>query len=121
MGVELAPKQRGNAAGALRDALAALGFEPSFETLPRPASPVGLGNCPYRDSVRQNQAIVCGLHGGITEGMLAALDPKAKLTRFEAHDPDRAGCMVEVANRRLQRTSEPQNHPEVQALSRFRH
>jgi len=95
VGAELAPKQRGDAAAALRDAFAALGFEPSLE---RGGSGFScrLGNCPYRDSVRQNQAIVCGLHRGITEGMLAQLDPRAKLTRFEAHDPDRAGCLVEV-------------------------
>lgn len=95
VGVELAPKQRGDAAAALRDALAALGFEPSLERGEAGFS-CRLGNCPYRDSVRQNQAIVCGLHRGITEGMLAELDPRAKLTRFEAGDPDCAGCLVEV-------------------------
>jgi hypothetical protein len=40
--------------------------------------------------------VVCTLHRGITAGLLAALDPKAKLTRFEPHDPTRAGCLVEV-------------------------
>jgi predicted ArsR family transcriptional regulator len=91
-----APKQRGDGAGALRDALAALGFEPSLERDESGFS-CRLGNCPYRDSVRQNQAIVCGLHRGVTEGMLAELDSKARLTRFEPGDPDRAGCLVEVA------------------------
>lgn len=95
VGVELAPKQRGNAAAALRDALAALGFEPSLEPSGAGFS-CRLGNCPYRDSVHRNQAIVCGLHRGITEGMLAALDPRATLARFEPGDPDRAGCLVEV-------------------------
>jgi predicted ArsR family transcriptional regulator len=95
VGAELAPKQRGDAAAALRDAFAALGFEPSLERVESGFS-CRLGNCPYRDSVRQNQVIVCGLHRGITEGMLARLDPRAKLTRFEANDPDRAGCLIEV-------------------------
>ncbi len=95
VGVKLAPKQRGDTAGALRDALAALGFEPSLEPSETGFS-CRLGNCPYSDSVRQNQAIVCGLHRGVTEGMLATLDPRAKLTRFEPGDPDRAGCLVEV-------------------------
>lgn len=48
------------------------------------------------DQSIENQTIVCGLHRGITEGMLAELDPKAKLARFEPDDPDRAGCLVEV-------------------------
>ncbi|HKT83075.1 MAG TPA: helix-turn-helix domain-containing protein [Solirubrobacterales bacterium] len=95
VGADLAPKQGGDAAAALRDALAALGFEPSLERGEAGFSCL-LGNCPYRDSVRQNQAIVCGLHRGVTEGILAKLDPKAKLTRFEPGDPDCAGCLVEV-------------------------
>lgn len=95
IGAELAPKRSAEAGEALRDALAALGFEPTLER-----SEEGfccrLGNCPYRNSVRENQAVVCGLHRGITEGMLAQLDPQAKLTRFESRDPDEAGCLVEV-------------------------
>lgn len=96
VGAELAPRKRADAAAALRDALAALGFEPTLER-DEAGFRCRLGNCPYRDSVRQNQAIVCGLHRGITEGMLAELDPKATLTRFEPNDPDRADCLVEVA------------------------
>src|SRR5947199_318515 len=55
-----------------------------------------LGNCPYRDSVKENQAVVCGLHRGITAGILTELDPGAKLTGFEPRDPERAGCLIEV-------------------------
>jgi predicted ArsR family transcriptional regulator len=95
VGAKLAPKRRADAAAALRDALAALGFEPTLERGETGFS-CHLGNCPYRDSVRENQAIVCGLHRGITAGMLAKLDPKATLARFEPSDPDRAGCLVEV-------------------------
>src|SRR5215475_4579151 len=96
IGAELAPQRRADAGEALRDALAALGFEPILEST-EAGFCCHLGNCPYRDSVRENQAVVCGLHRGITEGMLAELDPRAKLTRFEPGDPDRADCMVEVA------------------------
>ena len=55
-----------------------------------------LGNCPYRDSVRENQPIVCGLHRGITTGLLAELDPDRSLAEFEPHDPDAAGCRIAV-------------------------
>lgn len=95
IGAELAPKQRSDTGGALRDALAALGFEPSLAREEGGFS-CRLGNCPYRDSVRQNQAVVCGLHRGITEGILAELDPGARLLGFEARDPDDAGCSVAV-------------------------
>lgn len=95
IGAELAPSPTGDPARDLTDALAALGFEP---TLSRGDGgfTCRLGNCPYRDSVRENQAVVCGLHRGITAGILAKLDPAAKLTEFEPRDPERAGCVIGV-------------------------
>jgi predicted ArsR family transcriptional regulator len=95
IGVELAPTSGGDAATGLRDALAALGFEPTLE---RHEGGFGcrLGNCPYADSVHQNQPVVCALHRGITKGILAGLDPQARLVGFEPVDPDRGGCLVEV-------------------------
>jgi hypothetical protein len=47
--------------------------------------------------VRENQAVVCALHKGITSGLLAQLLPKATLARFEPRDPDLAGCVVDVS------------------------
>jgi predicted ArsR family transcriptional regulator len=95
IGRELAPPAGGDTAEELRDALAALGFEP---TLGRGEEGFTccLGNCPYKDSVRENPAVVCTLHRGITAGLLAELDPKAKLTGFVPKDPESAGCLVEV-------------------------
>jgi hypothetical protein len=48
------------------------------------------------DSVRENPQMACGLHRSVTAGILAELDPKAKLTEFEPRDPESAGCVVEV-------------------------
>jgi predicted ArsR family transcriptional regulator len=95
IGRELAPAAGGDPAEDLRDAFAALGFEPSVVRTAAGFT-CTLGNCPYRDAVRENQEVVCGLHRGITAGILSELDPKAKLTAFEPHDPERAGCLVEV-------------------------
>jgi predicted ArsR family transcriptional regulator len=95
IGRELAPAPRSDAARDLTDALAALGFEPNL-TRGEESFTCHLGNCPYRDSVRENQPVVCGLHRGITAGILAKLDPVAKLTRFEPRDPESAGCVIEV-------------------------
>ncbi|HVY96343.1 MAG TPA: helix-turn-helix domain-containing protein [Solirubrobacterales bacterium] len=95
IGAELAPSPGTDAVAGFRDALAALGFEPTLERDEGGFS-CRLGNCPYSNAVAQNQEIVCGLHRGITAGILAALAPGAELTRFEPVDPERAGCTVEV-------------------------
>jgi predicted ArsR family transcriptional regulator len=95
IGRELAPAPTDDLAQDIGDALAALGFEPTLSRSEESFT-CCLGNCPYRDSVKENQAVVCGLHRGITAGMLAELDPKAKLTEFEPHDPESAGCVIVV-------------------------
>lgn len=97
IGRELAPKENGDPAEGLRQTLAALGFQPSMKVKADGGLTCRLDNCPYRDSVRENPDVVCTLHRGITAGVLEKLDPKAKLTGFEPHDPDRAGCLVEVS------------------------
>ncbi len=77
------------------DLLATLGFQPERE----PAADrltYRLRNCPYRTVARERQALVCGLHRGVTRGLLDAIDAKTKLTGFEPKDPDEAGCLVEL-------------------------
>jgi predicted ArsR family transcriptional regulator len=95
IGRELAPAAGGDPAEDLRDAFAALGFEPTLDR-GEEGFTCSLGNCPYKDSVRESPEVVCTLHRGITAGLLAELDPKAKLTGFVPKDPERAGCEVEV-------------------------
>ena len=97
IGRELAAgREQGGGAEVLVGLFAGLGFQPQVE--PREgAFACRLRNCPYRDSVRANQPVVCVLHRGITEGALEALVPGARLERFVAHDPVLAGCEIEVA------------------------
>ncbi|HET7177989.1 MAG TPA: helix-turn-helix domain-containing protein [Solirubrobacterales bacterium] len=104
IGRELAPAGAGDPVECFREAIAALGFQPMVEEGKRVEGEESgggfacrLDNCPYRDSVRENPDVVCTLHRGITEGLLAELDPGARLVRFEPRDPDRAGCLVGVA------------------------
>jgi predicted ArsR family transcriptional regulator len=97
IGRELVQKKSDDPAEGLRQSLAAFGFQPSMKVNANGSLTCRLGNCPYRDSVRQNSDVVCTLHRGITVGALEKLDPTAKLTGFEPHDPDRAGCLVEVS------------------------
>jgi predicted ArsR family transcriptional regulator len=77
--------------------LTALGFAPQREPRARDRTLFRLGNCPYREAVHENQPVVCTLHRGLTLGLLDALAPKARLVDFVPKDPDRAGCLVEVA------------------------
>lgn len=99
IGRELAPAAGGDPVAAFRNALSALGFQPALDAKADGGFTCTLGNCPYRDSVKENPDVVCVLHRGITVGILAKLDPDAKLVRFEPGEPETAGCLVEVAAR----------------------
>jgi predicted ArsR family transcriptional regulator len=76
--------------------MAALGFQPHTRREDGRLS-CTLRNCPYRSSVRENQPIVCGLHRGIVLGLLERVAPDASLERFRPHDPDTAGCEIEIS------------------------
>ena len=76
-------------------ALTALGFAPQRDRA-NGRVVFRLGNCPYREAVRENQPAVCALHRGLTRGLLDRLDPVARLASFVPQDPDRAGCLIEV-------------------------
>ena len=79
-----------------RSALVALGFQPHGELVSEERLTYHLGNCPYRDAVAERPQIVCGLHRGITRGLLDAIDPKTKLSGFVPHDPYAAGCLIHL-------------------------
>ncbi len=76
--------------------LTALGFAPQRERDDTGRVSFRLGNCPYREAVRENQPLICTLHRGLTRGLLDELQSSAKLTKFVPADPDRAGCLIEV-------------------------
>jgi predicted ArsR family transcriptional regulator len=97
------PEQR------LHGALAALGFQPVRSARDRDRLTYCLGNCPYRDAVRERQPLVCGLHRGLTRGMLDELDPKTKLIGFVPKDPDEAGCLIEVRGPMADEVSRPRS------------
>ena len=98
IGRELAPEERAeDPVEGFRQAIASLGFSPEVEARNSNGFVCKLENCPYRASVMENQEVVCALHKGITSGLLTELLPNTKLTRFEPHDPERAGCVVTVS------------------------
>jgi predicted ArsR family transcriptional regulator len=83
----------------MHEVLTALGFQPRREPVAGDRLTYRLRNCPYREAVRERQSMVCGLHRGITQGLLDALDPETELVGFEAKDPDAAGCLIELRGR----------------------
>lgn len=80
----------------LFDILAALGFAPEREPLGQDRLVYRLRNCPYREAVYERQPLVCGLHRGLTSGLLETLDPDTRLVGFEPQDPGSAGCLIRV-------------------------
>lgn len=81
---------------ALLNTMSALGFQPRREPAADGTVTYRMGNCPYREAVHENQQAICTLHRGLTRGLLDVLDPAAQLVGFEPHDPDTAGCLVEL-------------------------
>ena len=96
IGRELAPAPVASAAVALESTFTALGFQPAITQQEGGRLTFCLGNCPYRDAVRENQPVVCALHKGLTRGLLDVLSPDAKLSGFVPRDPDEAGCLIQL-------------------------
>lgn len=97
LGRELVDERRqSRSEDAMGRTLTALGFAPQRERRKRATVLFRLGNCPYREAVRENQRVVCELHRALTLGLLDQLDPGARLIDFVPKDPDRAGCVIAV-------------------------
>lgn len=73
-----------------------LGFEP--QDVERDSGNVHFcfGNCPFREAARDHQPLVCGLHRGITRGMLETVVPDGELVEFVPKNPETAGCEIEI-------------------------
>jgi predicted ArsR family transcriptional regulator len=80
----------------MHSALVSLGFQPRRDIEPTGELTYRLGNCPYRDAVRENQAVICTLHRGITRGLLDEIAPDTKLAAFVPRDPYTAGCLIQL-------------------------
>lgn len=106
IGRELAPAGSDDLADSFTRVFTALGFQPDVEIRGEGHLCCTLDNCPYRASVRENPDAICTLHRGMTRGLLDELDPGGRLARFEPHDPERAGCLVEVTGARSVRAAD---------------
>jgi predicted ArsR family transcriptional regulator len=99
IGRDLGPKttdEAGPTEARMHAELVALGFQPEREVDTAGTLTYRLCNCPYREAVHENQAVVCTLHRGITRGLLDAIAPETELVGFVPRDPDTAGCLIEL-------------------------
>ena len=96
IGRELAPSGAPSGAEGFEISLTVLGFQPAVTGDGAQEITFCLGNCPYRDAVHEHPPTICSLHEGITRGLLDVLAPEANLVGFVPHDPDEAGCTIEV-------------------------
>jgi predicted ArsR family transcriptional regulator len=68
----------------LQEALAEAGFDPRFRRHGGARVDITLRNCPFRELLDEHRELVCALHRGLLEGMLAGSRPALRL---EALDP----------------------------------
>jgi predicted ArsR family transcriptional regulator len=95
IGRELVPQSTGTSPEErIYSVLVAMGFQPRRRLDQAGKLTYCLDNCPYRAAVRERQSVVCGLHRGLTRGLLDEIDPKTKLSAFVPKDPDAAGCEI---------------------------
>ncbi|MCD6726011.1 MAG: helix-turn-helix domain-containing protein [Solirubrobacteraceae bacterium] len=96
IGRDIAPRDADADPDPLHSTLSALGFHPTSDGDHDGRRQYLLRNCPYRDAAQQNPGLVCGLHRGITQGLLEVLAPQSELAAFVPHEPDVAGCRIEI-------------------------
>lgn len=96
IGRELAPAGAERDPNAFMTLLTTLGFQPAIEHRENGRVSFCLHNCPYVDAVHENQPAICALHRGMTRGLLEIIRPDAQLVDFVPHDPDEAGCTIEL-------------------------
>jgi predicted ArsR family transcriptional regulator len=67
----------------LQEALAEAGFDPRFRRRGGAGVDITLRDCPFRDLLEEHRDLVCALHRGLLEGMLASSRPPMHLEAFE--------------------------------------
>jgi len=81
---------------ALQEAMARAGFEPRFRRQGRQVVEVTLRDCPFRELVEDHREIVCAVHLGLLEGMLAAVKPSLEVRQFRPF-AERSICRLVAA------------------------
>jgi predicted ArsR family transcriptional regulator len=77
----------------LQEAMARAGFQPRFRRSADASIEVNLRQCPFRDLADDHRELVCTLHRGLVEGMVAGLKPPLSLKEFKPF-AERGICRV---------------------------
>jgi predicted ArsR family transcriptional regulator len=78
----------------LQEALAEAGFDPRFRRRGRDRVDITMRDCPFRDLLEEHRELVCALHRGLLEGMLAGSRPPLRLEGFEPLAERSAVCRL---------------------------
>jgi predicted ArsR family transcriptional regulator len=77
----------------LQDAMARAGFDPRFRRTGTKAVEITLRACPFRDLADEHRELVCTLHRGLLEGIVAGVSPPLGLRSFRPF-VERNRCLV---------------------------
>ena len=81
----------------LQEALAEAGFDPRFRRRGHSRVDITLRDCPFRDLLDEHRDLVCALHRGLLEGMLASSRPPMRLDALEPLADRSASCRLSAA------------------------
>ena len=79
--------------------MSSAGFDPRFRRAPDGSVEVTLRDCPFRELLDDHRELVCAVHRGLVEGMLAALKPPLELRSFSPLT-ERSTCRLEAGGAR---------------------
>jgi predicted ArsR family transcriptional regulator len=77
----------------LQEAMAKAGFQPRFRRESNSAIEITLRDCPFRELADDYRELVCTLHRGLLEGMVAGLNPVLSIKEFRPF-AERGICRV---------------------------
>jgi len=98
-----APKPGGRSSSGpnlavLQEALSEAGFDPRFRRHGRSRVDITLRDCPFRDLLDEHRDLVCALHRGLLEGMLASSRPPMRMDTFEPLADRSAVCRLSAVS-----------------------
>jgi predicted ArsR family transcriptional regulator len=98
-----APKPGGRSSSGpnlavLQEALSEAGFDPRFRRHGRTRVDITLRDCPFRDLLDEHRDLVCALHRGLLEGMLASSRPPMRMDAFEPLADRSAVCRLSAVS-----------------------
>jgi predicted ArsR family transcriptional regulator len=73
--------------------MAEAGFDPRFRRLGGGVVEVTMRDCPFRDLLEDHRDLVCAVHRGLLDGMLAAVAPPFRMESFTPL-AERATCRL---------------------------